>query len=70
MSRLSAEIVARVSGEVARYISAQRDRFFSHAEPMGLGAKTALQGFFGRRCWNRRGFWFWVERGLRTRIPM
>ena len=46
MSGLSAEMVGRVSGEVAGYISEQRDRFFSRAEPMSGRAKTALQGFF------------------------
>jgi hypothetical protein len=39
-------MVKQVSGEVARYISAQRDRFFSRAAPMEVGAKTALHGFF------------------------
>src|SRR6266852_6712768 len=46
MATLSAELVERVSGEVAWYIAEQRDRFFSRAEPMTVGAKTALQGFF------------------------
>ena len=46
MATLSDEMVGRVSGEVARYISEQRDRFFSQAEPMTVAAKIALQGFF------------------------
>lgn len=48
MTKLSEEMIERVSGEVAEYISAQKERFLVRGVPITLEAKAELQGFFRR----------------------
>jgi hypothetical protein len=47
--RLKPEQIAQVSGLVAQYITAQRERFSPQAVPLAAAQRTAMAGFFQPR---------------------
>jgi len=46
MPQLSPQQIAQVSGLVAQYITAQRERFYPQAAPLAAAQKAAMAGFF------------------------
>src|SRR5438094_2441807 len=46
MPQLSPRQIAQVSGLVAQYIAARRERFYPQAAPLAAAQKAAMSGFF------------------------